>query len=121
MNADALRAAARINGAPLPDQARPMGTITAGELRAAADRMDALEAALKREPRPISSIPEEVRVLVWVADKRNSRGKKEGVWAFGMARRYIDGAPPVVSAEGYSGDWKITKWAPLPPLPGEAS
>lgn len=47
MNADALRAAARINGAPLPDQARPMGTITAGELRAAADRMDALEAALR--------------------------------------------------------------------------
>lgn len=47
MSAEILRRAARINGAPLPDQARVQGTIRAGELRAAADRMDALEAALR--------------------------------------------------------------------------
>lgn len=46
MIAETLRRAAGANGAPLPDHARVHGTITAGELRAAADIVDALVDAL---------------------------------------------------------------------------
>lgn len=74
------------------------------------------------EWQPIETIPaaeifsDQTRVLVWVADGGPDR---RGGVAFGYA--YIDHkGRSEPRAEGYMGDFKITRWMPLPlPPKGE--
>lgn len=52
-------------------------------------------------------------VLLWVAD---GGGKGSGCHAFGRVYRYADGTVRAV-ASGFSGNWNITHWMPLPAPP----
>jgi hypothetical protein len=52
-------------------------------------------------------------VLLWVAD---GGGKGSGCHAFGRVYRYSDGDVRAV-ASGFSGNWNITHWMPLPEPP----
>ncbi len=52
-------------------------------------------------------------VMLWVAD---GGGKGSGCHAFGRVYRYRDGTSRAV-ASGFSGNWKITHWMPLPAPP----
>lgn len=69
---------------------------------------------------PIETAPadtadgEPPEILVWVA---NGGVRKEGAVAFGrvyIGERTHERRP---QASGYSGDWKITHWMPLPEPP----
>jgi uncharacterized cupin superfamily protein len=51
--------------------------------------------------------------LLWVAD---GGGKGSGCHAFGRVYRYSDGDVRAV-ASGFSGNWNITHWMPLPEPP----
>lgn len=52
-------------------------------------------------------------VLLWVAD---GGGKGSGCHAFGRVYRYADGDVRAV-ASGFSGNWRVTHWMPLPEPP----
>lgn len=55
-------------------------------------------------------------VLLWVAD---GGGKGSGCHAFGRVYRYADGTTSAV-ASGFSGNWNVTHWMPLPDPPNSS-
>jgi hypothetical protein len=67
---------------------------------------------------PIETAPLDQEGLVWVANGGHAlpHGKREGRIAFGRVSVYED-LPRKAYAVGYSGEWKITHWHPLPPAP----
>lgn len=67
-----------------------------------------LDTAPKVEP-----LDSPATVLLWVAD---GGGKGSGCHAFGRVYRYADGTTRAV-ASGFSGEWNVTHWMPLPTPP----
>ena len=67
----------------------------------------------------IETCPLDEEGLVWVADGGSMQpdGKRAGRIAFGRVSVYAD-LPRRAYANGYSGDWLITAWRPLPKGPG---
>lgn len=64
---------------------------------------------------PIETAPKDGRrVMVWVNDKNYTGHAFAKLWFYSTDGRLGGGA------EGFNGDWNITHWMPLPPLPESA-